>query len=56
MKLLFYSHSFELNKVPYAQFIDAYGAPAEGSEAGEDSYDRSLQQPGSQPIAPEEEA
>ena len=39
MKLLFYSHSFELNKVPYAQFIDAYGAPAEGSEAGEESYE-----------------
>lgn len=40
MKLLFYSHSFELNKVPYAQFIDAYGAPAdEGSEHGEEDYE-----------------
>ena len=36
MVLLFYSHSMELNRVPYKQFIEAYGVipPSQFASAG----------------------
>ncbi|CAG9333196.1 unnamed protein product [Blepharisma stoltei] len=43
MTLLFYSHNYELNSVPYRHFIKAYGSVAEeneeGSEGDEDMSD-----------------
>ena len=37
MLLLFYSSSFELNSVPYKQFINAYGNFKAASESGDES-------------------
>ena len=39
MKLLFYSHNFELDSVPYRHFIKAYGTPPEELEDEEEEMD-----------------
>ena len=43
MLLLFYSHEFDLNRVPYAQFIDAY-SKMQGDETEDESYHSSEDQ------------
>ncbi|CAG9327191.1 unnamed protein product [Blepharisma stoltei] len=39
MSLLFYSHNYELDSVPYRHFLKAYGSPMDGEEEYEEDED-----------------